>query len=74
MASITSKCPNWALDPVCLDNVKLSAEEEKVCRDVLGEMMKRELHVSFKSKRLGGGKRPNWMRATAMLGEFLMHI
>lgn len=74
-ASITSKCPNWAMDPVCLQGVGLSAEEERVCKEVLGQMTKKELHVTFKSARLGGGKRPNWMRATAVLGEyFYLHV
>jgi hypothetical protein len=71
VSAITSKCANWSLDPVCLDGLKLSGEEEKVCKEVLGEMRKKELYVTFKSKRLGGGKRPSWMRATAVLGEYI---
>lgn len=73
MAAITSKCANWCVDPVCLDNVRLNSEEEKICKQVLGrEMTKKELHVTFRAKTLAGGKRPNWMRATAVLGKLLL--
>lgn len=67
------------LDPVCLDGVRFgSGEEERLCREVLNcggiiggsGIGKKGLYVTFKSQKLGaGGKRPNWMRATAFLGE-----
>ena len=75
VSAITTKCANWCLDPICLDSVSLSSEEESICREALGnEVMKRPLYVTFKAKTLAGGKRPNWMRATAVLGEWMCHI
>lgn len=70
--AITSRCSNWCLDPVCLDGVKMNEEEERICKDVLGEMRKKDLYVTLRSKGLAGGKRPSWMRATAVLGEYLV--
>ncbi|KAL7504078.1 hypothetical protein ACHAXN_002467 [Cyclotella atomus] len=75
VAAIASKCPHWMLDPICLDGVCFgSGEEERVCREVLnvggGVIRKKGVYVTFKSQKLGaGGKRPNWMRATASLGN-----
>lgn len=66
------------LDPICLDGVCFgSGEEERVCREVLnvggGVIRKKGVYVTFKSQKLGaGGKRPNWMRATASLGELCL--
>lgn len=58
------------MDGVCFR----SDEEERVCREVLKNgdgVAKKGIYVTLKSGKLGGGKRPNWMRATAFLGEFL---
>ena len=72
VAAITSKCPHWCVDPICWEGVRLNHGEEKICRELLGrEMRKKELYVTFRSRGLAGGKRPNWMRATAVLGEYL---
>lgn len=70
VVSITTKVPNWCLDPICLDGLSLNEEEERICKQVLaGDVRKKEMYVTFRGKTLGGGKRPNWMRATAVLGE-----
>ncbi len=42
----------------------------KIVNDALSKDVRTlPLHVTFRSKTLAGGKRPNWMRASASLGE-----
>jgi len=70
VVAITSRCANWCLDPVSLDRAEMKGEEESICRQVLEkDVLRKPLHVTFRSKTLAGGKRPNWMRATAVLGN-----
>ncbi|KAL7480282.1 hypothetical protein ACHAW6_005978 [Cyclotella cf. meneghiniana] len=70
VVAITSRCANWCFDPVCLDRAEIKAEERSICKEVLKkDVLRKPLHVTFRSKTLAGGKRPNWMRATAILGN-----
>lgn len=77
--AITGRCANWCVDGLNdLDLDRLggggsSGECREICREILTkDVMKKPLHVTFRSKTLAGGKRPNWMRATAVLGELFM--
>jgi len=74
--AITGRCANWCVDGLNdLDLDRLggggsSGECREICREILTkDVMKKPLHVTFRSKTLAGGKRPNWMRATAVLGN-----
>ncbi|KAL7538452.1 hypothetical protein ACHAXR_010323 [Thalassiosira sp. AJA248-18] len=73
VVAITSRCSKWSLDPIdCSTINNNNAEEEAaVVKEVLSkEMRTLPLHITFRSKTLGaGGKRPNWMRTTATLGD-----
>eukprot|EP00985_Skeletonema_marinoi_P034070 scaffold42956_cov234-Skeletonema_marinoi.AAC.1 len=64
--SITSRCANWKLDPPAIND----CDNIKTVKELLGkEVCNKPLRVTFRSKTLSGGKRPNWMRATASLGN-----
>ena len=76
--AITSKCPNWKLDPPIVNmidaknnnNNNIMGYNVKTVKDLLGnELCNKPLRVTFRSKTLAGGKRPNWMRTTAFLGN-----
>ncbi|KAL7548306.1 hypothetical protein ACHAWF_011595 [Thalassiosira exigua] len=67
VVAITSRCAKWSFDP--LDCRDLTGPGADVARDALSRFMRRRaLHVTFRSKALAGGRRPNWMRASAALG------
>lgn len=67
VVSITSRCANWKLDPPSMDEC---SHNIKSVKELLGkEVCNKPLRVTFRSKTLSGGKRPNWMRATAALGN-----
>mmetsp|Transcript_21544 Transcript_21544/g.36763 ORF Transcript_21544/g.36763 Transcript_21544/m.36763 type:complete len:119 (-) Transcript_21544:522-878(-) len=64
--SITSRCANWKLDPPAIND----CDDIKTVKELLGkEVCNKPLRVTFRSKTLSGGKRPNWMRATASHGK-----
>jgi len=66
VVSITSRCANWKLDPPAIND----CDNIKTVKELLGkEVCNKPLRVTFRSKTLSGGKRPNWMRATASLGN-----
>jgi len=71
--AITTRCAKWSLDPIdCTRTAlpNLRSEELDMVKDVLSkEMQSKSIHVTFRSKTLAGGKRPNWMRASASLGD-----
>jgi len=71
VVTITTRCSKWSIDPIkCIDSSGLSEEESSIVKEVLSkEMRNTPLHVTFRSLRLAGGKRPNWMRTTAFLGN-----
>ena len=65
--AITSRCANWKLDPPAINECDSNIKSVK---EMLGkEVCNKPLRVTFRSKTLSGGKRPNWMRATASLGN-----
>ena len=67
VVAITSRCANWKLDPPAINE---SDSSIKSVKEILGkEVCNKPLRVTFRSKTLSGGKRPNWMRATASLGN-----
>jgi len=67
VVSITSRCANWKLDPPAINDCNHNIKSVK---ELLGkEVCNKPLRVTFRSKTLSGGKRPNWMRATASLGN-----
>lgn len=68
--AITSKCANWKLDPPTIDSSNNDNNNVKNIAEILGkDVCNKPLRVTFRSKTLAGGKRPNWMRATAFLGN-----
>ena len=72
VVAITTRCAKWSLDPInCIDNNDSMKEEERnIINNVIStEMRDKPIHITFRSKTLQGGKRPNWMRATAFLGN-----
>jgi hypothetical protein len=74
VVSFTSRCANWKLDPPTINECDFTSNSMgynlKSVKDLLGkEVCNKPLRVTFRSKTLSGGKRPNWMRATAMLGN-----
>lgn len=75
VVAITTRCSKWALDPIAIFPSSCGAGPandaiQKIVNDVLtNEVRTLPLHVTFRSKTLAGGKRPNWMRASATLGE-----
>jgi len=75
VVAITTRCSKWALDPIAISPSSCGADPandaiQKIVNDVLtNEVRTLPLHVTFRSKTLAGGKRPNWMRASATLGE-----
>lgn len=80
VVAITTRCSKWALDPIAISpspcgdsgvsGATAAAATQKIVNDVLSnEVRTLPLHVTFRSKTLAGGKRPNWMRASATLGE-----
>lgn len=75
VVAITTRCSKWALDPIAISPSSCGAGPandaiQKIVNDVLtNEVRTLPLHVTFRSKTLAGGKRPNWMRASATLGE-----
>ena len=74
VVSITSRCANWKLDPPAINECGLDANDfeynVKSVKEILGkDVCNKPLRVTFRSKTLSGGKRPNWMRATACLGN-----
>lgn len=67
VVAITSRCANWKLDPPAINECDSNIKSVK---EILGkEVCNKPLRVTFRSKTLSGGKRPNWMRATASLGN-----
>lgn len=76
VVAITTRCSKWAVDPISSCNTdsgttsgEADAEIHKIVNDVLSKDVRTlPLHVTFRSKTLAGGKRPNWMRASASLG------
>ena len=81
VVAITTRCSKWSLDPIDCDTISSgttantsssnkSEEENNIVKEIVSkEMSSLPLHITFRSKILGGGKRPNWMRATATLGD-----
>lgn len=69
--AITTRCTKWSIDPIeCSSALLLDSN----IKDVLSkEMIGMPLHVTFRAKTLGGGKRPNWMRTSATLGDPRIH-
>ena len=66
VVAITSRCAQWSLDPVECSEI----DNSEVAKELLSKEMKNmPLHVTFRSKTLAGGKRNNWMRTTAFLGD-----
>lgn len=77
VVAITTRCPRWCLDPIdcspsCIGG---SGSERERRREIVNKLLSKEMrnmpiHVTFRSKKLPrGGKRQNWMRATATLGD-----
>lgn len=77
--AITTRCAKWSVDPIeCLERRSSGSsssssndDEDSIVKQVLSkEMRTLPLHITFRSKTLGAnGKRPNWMRASATLGD-----
>lgn len=73
--AITSRCANWKLDPPAINECDVTTNNNmdynvKSVKELLGkEVCNKPLRVTFRSKTLSGGKRPNWMHATAFLGN-----
>eukprot|EP00571_Detonula_confervacea_P013106 CAMPEP_0172310112 /NCGR_PEP_ID=MMETSP1058-20130122/11300_1 /TAXON_ID=83371 /ORGANISM="Detonula confervacea, Strain CCMP 353" /LENGTH=305 /DNA_ID=CAMNT_0013022877 /DNA_START=20 /DNA_END=937 /DNA_ORIENTATION=- len=69
--AITTRCAKWSVDPIeCNDDAIVGDDNREIVKEVLSkEMRSMPLHITFRSKTLAGGKRPNWMRATASLGD-----
>jgi len=72
--AITTRCAKWSVDPIdCLEQQTSSSstDEDSIVKQVLSkEMQTLPLHITFRSKTLGAnGKRPNWMRTSATLGD-----
>lgn len=78
VVAITTRCSKWVVDPITtpfnfFDTDSIRAEDDSI-RKIVNESLSKDvrtlpLHVTFRSKTLAGGKRPNWMRASATLGE-----
>ena len=82
VVAITTRCSKWSLDPIdcntlssstaTSNNNKAQTDEEKsIIKQVVSkEMLSNPLQITFRSKTLGSNaKRPNWMRASATLGN-----
>jgi len=82
VVAITTRCSKWSLDPIdcntlsssttSTNNNKAQTDEEKsiIKQIVSKEMLSAPLQITFRSKTLGSNaKRPNWMRASATLGN-----
>eukprot|EP00585_Thalassiosira_rotula_P013233 CAMPEP_0196130214 /NCGR_PEP_ID=MMETSP0910-20130528/666_1 /TAXON_ID=49265 /ORGANISM="Thalassiosira rotula, Strain GSO102" /LENGTH=321 /DNA_ID=CAMNT_0041389475 /DNA_START=67 /DNA_END=1032 /DNA_ORIENTATION=+ len=80
VVAITTRCAKWSIDPIeCLEQQTSSSSsndnnknnKDSIVKQVLSkEMQTLPLHITFRSKTLGAnGKRPNWMRASATLGD-----
>jgi len=68
--AITTRCQKWSLDPIDCYSSSINSDENVNVKEVISkEMQSMPLHVTFRSKTLAGGKRPNWMRASATLGD-----
>ena len=84
VVAITTRCSKWTVDPITTPTTitdtptiggtaTTSSDAKRMIRKIVNDALSKDvrtlpLHVTFRSKTLAGGKRPNWMRASASLG------